>query len=165
MGWDDRLTVSKNKVLVLRRTGDKHVVDVYEHDGRYVCSFGEGILKDAGDITAAKEDRVMIVDRGNSCVHVFTEEGKHLSKFNINIEGDLYFRIAIHPAGEHVVVAGLDQETIFLRVAVYTKDGEFVRGIQPSVEELDLCLGVTVTMDGRIAVAAGRPDNSKVLVF
>ena len=165
VGWDDRLTVSKNKVLVWTRTGDKQVVDVYEHDGRFVCSFGEGILKDAGDITAAFEDRVMIVDRGDSCVHVFTEEGKHLSKFNINIEGDLYFRIAVHPAGEHVVVAGLDQGTVFLLVAVYTKDGEFVRRIQPSVEEFDLCLGVTVTMDGRIAVAAGRPDNSKVLVF
>ena len=165
VGWDDRLTVSRNKVLVLRRTGDRHVVDVYEHGGRFVCSFGEGILKDAGDITTANEDRVMIVDRGDFCVHVFTEEGKHLSQFNINIEGDLYFRIAVHPAGEHVVVAGLDQGTVFLRVAVYTKDGEFVRGIHPSVEEFDLCLGVTVTRDGHIAVAAGRPDNSKVLVF
>ena len=154
-----KLTVSKNKVLVL---GGKYVVDVYEHDGRFACSFGDVILKNATDITAANEDRVMILDYGASCVHVFTEEGKYLSKFNINIEGD---SIAIHPAGEHVVVAGKDRGSGFLRVAVYTKDGEFVRRIQPGEEEFCRCEGVTVTLDGRIAVAAGRPCYSKLLVI
>ena len=41
--WD-RLTVNKSKVLVLRIWG-RIMVDVYEHDGRFVCSFGEGIFE------------------------------------------------------------------------------------------------------------------------
>ena len=54
-GWR-RLTVSSNKVLVLWETDEgKHVVDVFNHDGGYVCSFGEGILKDAWDITTVPD--------------------------------------------------------------------------------------------------------------
>ena len=40
-----------------------------------------------------------------------------------------------------------------MRVAVFTLDGEFVRKIQPDEEKIDWCAGVTVTMDGHIAVA------------
>ena len=164
-GYRGRLTVSENKVLVLERTGDKWVVDAYEHDGRFVCSFEEGISKDACDITAANDDRMMIVDKGDSCVHVFTGDGKHLSKFNVNIEGYLY-RIAVHPAGEHVVVAGVDRYAGWLlRVAVFTLDGEFVRRIQKCEEGFDWCTGVTVTMDGHIAVAVSVRGYSKLLVI
>jgi len=54
LGWG-RLTVSSNKVLVLGLTDErKHVVDVFNHDGGYVCSFGEGILKYAWDIRELK---------------------------------------------------------------------------------------------------------------
>ena len=163
------LTVSKNKVLVL--TMIRHwctQVDVHEHDGRFVCSVGDGLLENAWGITAANEDRMIILDRDFSHVHVhvFTEEGKHLSEFNIHIEGEMYiryYRIAVHPAGEHVVVAGEVPGTDF--VAVFTLDGEFVRRIQPGEEKIGRCVGLTVTMDGRIAVAAAVPGNSKVLVI
>ena len=163
--WGGRLTVSKSKVLVLRWIGDKSVVDVYEHDGSFVCSFEDGILKNVTDITAVNEDRVMILDRGDSSVSVFAEEGKHLSKFNINIEGDVYYRIAVHPVGEHVVVAGKVRGTDVPRVAAFTLDGEFVRRIQNSEEKIDKCEGVTVTVEGRIAVAAVVLGIPKVLVF
>ena len=78
------------------------MVDVDEHRGRFVRSFGEGILEDATDITVANAERLMILDRFDPC-HAFTVEGIYLSKFNINIEGDLplYCRVAVHPAGEH----------------------------------------------------------------
>ena len=100
-----RQTVSSNKVLVLWETDEgKHVVDVFNHDGGYVCSFGEGILKYAWDITTVPDGSVMVLDRLDFCVHVFTEDGTQLNKFNIYIKGyDL--RMACHPAGEHVVIA------------------------------------------------------------
>ena len=45
-GFWSRLSVSSNKVLVLRLTDEhKDVVDVYNHYGGYACSFREGILK------------------------------------------------------------------------------------------------------------------------
>ena len=66
-----RLAVTNSKVLVLSKT----IVHVYEHDGRYVRSFGEGIWKNASDIIAGPDSRVMILDWDDSCVFIFTEDG------------------------------------------------------------------------------------------
>ena len=160
--WD-RLTVCGSKVLVLH---DYEVVDVYEQHGKVVCCFGQGEFKRATDITAANDGRVMVMDRGDSSVHLFTVEGQQLDQFNINIEENWYHRIACHPAGEHVVVAGTDRDRR-LRVAIYTTSGEFVRRIQLG-EELEgrLIRKMTVTMEGRIAVLLGDVHYTwKVIVI
>ena len=73
-----RLAVTNNKVLVLT----DGTVRVYEHEGRYVRSFGEGILKYAWDITAGPDSQSMTL--GGSSVIIFTEDGKQQRKFNIN---------------------------------------------------------------------------------
>ena len=166
-GWDwDRLTVSSNKVLVLGWTvGGKRVVNVFNHDGGYVCSFGEGISKDVWDITTVPDGSVMVPDGGDSCVHVFTEDGTQLNKFNINTKGDFY-RVASHPAGEHVVVACHERETDRPRVDIYTKDGEFVRAIALDEQRIRGLGGITVTMEGHIAVPVKDEDgNDKVIVI
>ena len=64
--WVRGLTVTNSKVLVL----GEYSVDVYDTDGLYVHSFGEGTLKCACDITAANDGRVMVVEWGDSCVHI-----------------------------------------------------------------------------------------------
>ena len=150
MDWG-KLTVTRNNVMVLRGTGNKHVVDGYEHGGRFVSKFavGEGISKDARDITAANDDHVIIL--GDSCGHILTKDGNYLSKFYVNIEGGDH-TIACHPAGEHVVVAGKEPGKQRLLVAIYTTDGEFVRGIQHHEENTKGIRGITVTMEGHIAV-------------
>ena len=165
-GYWGRLTVSSNKVLVLRGTvRGKHVVDVFNHDGGYVCSFGEGILKDARGITTVTDGSVMVLDIGDDCVHVFTEDGTQLNKFNINTKGDFY-RVASHPAGEHVVIACREPGTHRPRVDIYTKDGEFVRAIALDEERIHWFGGITVTMEGHIAVAVRDEDgNRKVIVI
>ena len=169
-GCGSRLTVSSNKVLVLRLTWRltaqcKEVVDVFNHDGGYVCSFGEGILKRAWDITTVPDGSVMVPDRGDDCVHVFTEDGTQLNKFNINTKGDFY-RVASHPAGEHVVIAWRELETDRPRVDIYTKDGEFVRAIALDEERIKRLRGITVTMESHIAVAVrDEHDNGKVIVI
>ena len=56
-GWG-RLAVTNNKVLVL--TGRTTML-VYDHEGRYVRSFGEGILKLARDIVIAGPEGQMSV--------------------------------------------------------------------------------------------------------
>ena len=165
--WDwGRLTVSSNKVLVLRETEeDKRVVDVFNHDGGYVCSFGEGILKGAWDITTVPDGSVMVLDGDDSCVHVFTEDGTQLNKFNINTKGDFY-RVASHPAGEHVVIACREPGTYRPRVDIYTKDGEFVRAIALDEERILWLHGITVTMEGHIAVVVkDELRNYKVIVI
>ena len=157
-----RLAVTNNKVLVLT----DGTVYVYEHEGRCVRSFGEGILKYADDITAGPDDQVMILDMYNSCVFIFTEDGEQQQKFNINKE-DVYCRIACHPSGENVVVAGRLRGTEHLCVAIYTKDGECVRRIKQNERVVRFGItGMTVSMDGHMAVAVRDvSDNGKVIVL
>ena len=169
--WGRRLTVSKNNVLVLGVTevsdGLKFVVDVFEHDGRYVHSFGEGVLKEAYDITADSHGHVMVVTSYDYSVHVFTEDGTHLNKFNINTEGYDY-SVACHPAGEHVVVACTERGTHRRRVDIYTKDGEFVRSVALDEERIRSLWGITVTMEGHTAVAVTARDDhesAKIIVL
>ena len=123
----NRLTVSGSKVFIVK---EHEVVDLYHaRNGSYVGSFGEGIIESAQEITASKDGRVMVLDSDQSC-HLFNVDGLHLANFSVNIQGDRYYRIACHPVGEHVVVAGEERETHLLIVAIYTVNGDFERKIQ-----------------------------------
>ena len=153
-GWDDKLTVTsgKKRGQILLLTGG--FVDAHEPSGEFVCSFGGGVFKSATDITATCDGRVMIVDRDDDSFYLFDVEGHQLGEFNIKNEEDIYFRIACHPASD-VVLAGLEQETLRLTLAIYTVNGEFVHRIQLDEEVAFLfrVVGITVTVEGHIAVA------------
>ena len=157
-GW--RLTVTSGKQrgkILLLTTGDLltgDLVDIHEPSGEFVCSFGGGVFKNATDITATCDGRVMIVDRGDDSLYIFDVEGHQLGKFNIKHERDRYYRIACHPgSADHVVLAGQERETHRLTLAIYTVNGEFVRRIQLD-EKVDYTVrGITVTVEGHIAVA------------
>ena len=151
--WVNRLRVTsgKKRGKILLLTDD--VVDVYEEpSGEFVCSFGGGVFKNATDITTTCDGRVMIVDRGDDSLYIVDVEGHQLGKFNIKHERDGYYRIACHPAGGHVVLAGEERETGRLTLAIHTVNGEFVRRIQLD-EVVDYVFGITVTVEGHIAVA------------
>ena len=158
-----RLSVSDGgKVLLLRYWGE---VYEYEADGQFVRSFGEGILEHAFDITAANDGRVMVMDIGDSCVHIFSEDGDYHNKFKLQRDY-LLPRIAFHRASEHVVVAGTERNNNLLHVGIYTKDGEFVRSTQIHEEGVEYVTGITMTTEGRIAVVTRYyNDNRKVLVL
>ena len=162
-----RLTVSSGKqcgeILLLRRDD---LLDVYEPSGELVCSFGEGVFKRAADITATCDGRVMIVDSKDGSLYIFDVEGHQLGKFNIKYDRDFYRRIACHPASD-VVLAGVERETDRLTLATYTVNGEFVRRIQLDEKVLiHLLNGITVTVQGHIAVAFQRIDGKgKVIVL
>ena len=174
-GWNDSLTVSsgKQRGKILLLTGDDDldddVVDIHEPSGEFVCSFGGGVFKNATDITATCDGRVMIVDRGDYSLYIFDVEGHQLGKFNIKHERDSYYRIACHPASDHVVLAGYELGTRRLKLVIYTVNGEFVRRIQldEKVPFLYGIMGITVTVEGHIAVAFHRiadEDIIKVIV-
>ena len=153
-----RLTVSSGKqgVKILLLTDD--VVYVHEPSGEFVSSFGGGVFKNATDITATCDGRVMILDSRDDSFYLFDVEGHQLGKFNIKYERDVYDRIACHPASaDDVVLAGQERETDRLTLAIYTVNGEFVRRIQLD-EKVQVTLyqpvhGITVTVEGHIAVA------------
>ena len=169
--WVNRLTVSSSKQRgkILLLSGDPqpwtdNVVHVHEPSGDFVCGFGGGVFKWATDITATCDGRVMIVDRNDDSLYIFDAEGHQLGKFNIKYDIDKYYRIASHPASDHVVLAGNEGKTHRLTVAIYTVNGEFVRRIQLD-EEVDSVSGITVTVEGHIAVAfKDMHYNTKVIV-
>ena len=147
---DWRLTVSgkqRGKILLLAG----NVVDIREPSGELVCSFGDGVFKDARDITATCDGRVFIVDLRGESFYLFDVEGHQLGKFNIECERDIYRRIA-HPVSDLVVLVGSERETHRLTLALYTVNGEFVRRIQLD-EKVFFVTGITVTVEGHIAVA------------
>ena len=164
--WGSRLTVSsgkqRGKILLLARylyggmrnllANDYNVVVHEEPRGEFVRSFGRGLFKRATDITATCDGCVMILYSNDDSLYIFDVEGHQLGKFNIKHERDDYCRIACHPASDHVVLAGHERETRRLTLAIYTVNGEFVRRIQLD-EKVGLLGGITVTVEGHIAVA------------
>ena len=157
----ERLTVTNGKVLVLNWFSGGAVYDI---DGLYVRLFGNGTLKRARGITAANDGRFMVVDWFDHCVHIFSEDGDSLDKFQFQGRYDSDLRIAFHMLSEHVVIAGkTDTELV---VKIFTKDGEFVRSTQIHEEGIRLNAGMTVTRNGRIAVLLGDISYKwKVLVI
>ena len=129
-------------------------VDVYEKSGEFVCSFGKRLFYSAMSITATCDDSILAVDCRNSRVHKFTVKGQHIDEFNVSIESDFYYRIACHPVGKYIVLAGQEQQTNFLRVAVFTVNGQLMRRIQlvPEKKVDNAITGLTVTNEGLIAV-------------
>ena len=167
-GWfQKRMAVTdSDKVLVLQASMENvcdYVVHVYKTDGQFVDSFGEG-MENPWDITAANDGRVMVVERDASCLHIFSEDGKHFN--TIKLQG-CYSppRIAFRRESEHVVVAGVERNKDLLQVEIYTKDGEFFRSIQIHDEKIGDFQGIAVSTSGRIAIIVIQGSQSKVLVL
>ena len=163
-GHRGRLTVSRGKqrgkILLLSDS----FVDVHEPSGEFVCRFGGGVFKYATDITATCDGRVMILDSSDDSLYIFDVEGHQLGKFNIKYERDVYYHIACHPASDHVVLAGYERETLCLTLAIYTINGEFVRRIQLDEKVVYWLHGITVTVEGHIAVPFQTGRIVKVIV-
>ena len=154
-----RVTVTNNKVLVLSSN-----VDVYDTDGLFLCSIGEGRLE-ASSITAANDGRVLVADWRDSCVHIFGEDGHHLDKFQLQ-GGYIISNIAFHMLNEQVVITGVKRGRDIVVVEIFTKDGVFVRSTEIDAELIVRITGMTVTRDDRIAVVGFCFDSIfKVLVI
>ena len=153
-GWLGLTANGRGKLVVMWRSlGGNDVIDVYDANGQLVRSFGEGLLKEASDITAASDGRVMVTDAYDNCVHIFSEHGDHLKKFKL--EGCYsYPRIAFHRESEHIVIADVEVGNDRLHVQIYTKDGEVLRSTQIHFESIisSYLKGMTVTTEGHIAV-------------
>lgn len=162
-----KMTINDNdKLMVLREHSRNCIVDVYNTDnGQFVRSFGDGKLKDASAITAA-HNRVLVVGKDGSHVHVFSEMGEHLGNFQV--EG-FYFSLTIafyRSSAQHIVVAGKENFKKYrLYMLIYTVEGKLVRTIQLDGKGIDYLSRVTVSKEGHFAVVyQGSQDSEKVLV-
>lgn len=148
-----------NKVVVLGRGVyplDGDAIDVFKTDGQFLRSFGDEILRDVFDITAANDGRVMVLDRGGFLVQVFSDDGHHLLIFQLE-NSFKCTKIAFNLSNEHVVVAGKG------KLLIYTKEGQLVRTNELDAKTIQ---GVTVNPHRCIGVACtDRSGKSKVLVL
>ena len=147
-------------VMVLRGNwSEAHIVDVYETDGQFVCSFGEQILTNPCDITTVSDGRVMVVQGDPSRVHILSEQGDHLNTFDLQISM-AFSKIAFQRASQHVVVVGdKDYNSDILHIEIYTKDGEFVRSTPFNLGQSYSLTGMAVTTEDHIAVVLCRVIN------
>ena len=149
-----RLIVSGSKLVIL----DAWEAHVYNQNGEFDRTFE--FFKSGGDkelfnCTATYDGRIMITHyKGDysdyHCVHVFTMEGQEIAKFRsgVGLNSD-YMLFSPRSAGEHVVMAGYNQDDGIITVEIYTVDGKLVRRILLGGPFFDR---ITVTMEGHIAV-------------
>ena len=157
---ESRLVVSGSKLVIL---GSREA-DVYDQNGEFDRSFEvfkSGRDKYLFDCTATYDGRIMITHRKRDysdyhCVHVFTMEGKEIARFRSGVGLDLAFmRFSPRSAGEHVVIAGYNREDGIITVELYTVDGKLVRRVLLRNKSRFFFDGITVTMEGHIAVFFG----------
>ena len=147
---------SKRKVVIAgtRKLEESFLLYVYENNGQFVRSFGEGLLADVTDLALATDDRVIVLDE-DRYVHMFSEHGDHLSEFKLSTCRLSTRGIAFHHSSEHVVVADVIDDYVYLYI--HTKDGElacstqiYVNGIRPFRR------GMIVTAEGHVALLSDR---------
>ena len=170
---ESRLVVSGSKLVIL---GSREA-DVYDQNGEFDRSFEvfkSGRDKYLFDCTATYDGRIMIThrkrdysDHWSHCVHVFTMEGQEIAKFKSGVGlnlGRMFF--SPRSAGEHVVIAGCNFEDGIMTVELYTVDGKLVRRILLRKKRRLVFDGITVTMEGQIAVCFHPYGcNGKVVVY
>jgi hypothetical protein len=65
---------SQDRVFLYSRS--EHPLTVFDRDGRFLASWGEGFLKDAHGIFIDADDNVFCTDRASHCVYVFNRDGE-----------------------------------------------------------------------------------------
>jgi DNA-binding beta-propeller fold protein YncE len=184
-GWKHRDVVgvavdSKDRVYVFTR--DEHPVIVYERDGRFVGSWGEGqFTPRTHGITIGPDDTVYCVDDGDHSVRVFTTDGQQLMVLgNPGQPSDTGYtgtvdsieraagpfnrptNLSVAPNGELYVSDGYGNA----RVHRYSKDGALLQSWgQPGggPGQFRTPHGIWVMPDGRVLVA--DRENDRVQVF
>ena len=167
-----RLIVSGSKLVIFGPCR----AHVYYQNGEFHHSFEFFKSKDdryLADCTATCDGRIMISHhkgdfRDYHCVHVFTMEGKEIAKFRSGVGLDLVFmRFSPRSAGEHAVMAGYNFKDKTITVELYTVEGKLVRKILLHESGVTNFKGITVTMEGHIAVCCtdSHDYHGKVVVF
>ena len=136
---------------------------VYDQKGHLLWPIGKNLFGDASDVATTCDGRVAIVDGEDSCIYIFNVEGMQVAKFKMS-EGVRYYRMACHPLGDYVAIAGLERKTHRLILTLYTLKKELVSNIQMQEKNIYSIAGITVTVKGYIAVALRGDTTSKVIV-
>jgi NHL repeat len=152
--------------LEVAANGDVYVADsgngrisVFGGDGRFLRTFGEGVLVDPRDVALAVDGRVFVADPGIDLVAVFSATGAHVDDVD---SAGLIDPIAVALAGSTLFVAEGSDDS----VVVYEDDGELVGPFTTPAVPRDVIVGLDdnphVLLEDRVEVftSAGTPVRS-----
>lgn len=157
-----------------------HRVQVYDSCGNFVCIIGrqgiasvllgnkgsnQGVFDTPSGVALSPDDSyVVITDRGNHRVQVFTADGQFSHMFGMYGTGPGQFEepwgVTVTP-DEYIVVADSRNH----RLQVFTMDGDYVRSIEGDGENtLDTPSGIACSSDGSY-IGVTDTGNNRVAVF
>ena len=169
------LTVGHDRAVFVER---RHVIDLY-HGRRVRSGFGGGTVLSVTDIVAGSDDEIFVLEdrliKNHGIVRVFTKDGHQQKEFRVDSKEDVYVRLcrlACYQSDEEIVLAGVERKTRRLKVAMYSKDGEFNRSVtlnerifNDQERYIHKIFGIAVTNDGSVAISFNdQEDQSKVVV-
>lgn len=161
---------SKDNVYVFNRGG--HPVIVFDGDGKFLNSWGDGIFNNPHAITIGPDDSVYCVDAGDHTVRKFTTDGELLmtigekDKPSPPMSGKPFNRpthLAVDPRNGDLYIADGYSNA---RVHKYTSDGRYVTSWGESGTDdgqFNIVHNIAMSADGRIYI--GDRENHRVQVF
>jgi sugar lactone lactonase YvrE len=152
-------------------TRGEHPVIVFDRDGNFLRSWGEGVFKRAHGVTMGPDDTIYLTDDGDHTVRKCTLEGKVLLQLGVPGKaapfqsGEPFNRcthVALSPEGEIYVSDGYGNS----RVHKYTADGKLLfswgePGTDPG--QFNIVHNICADRDGYVYVA--DRENHRVQVF
>jgi DNA-binding beta-propeller fold protein YncE len=160
-------TDSADRVFVFHR--GKHPVMVFDRDGKFLRSWGDGLVKTAHGLRIDRDDNVWVTDIGHHLVRKFDANGKLLltlgKKDEPGATHDQFNRptdVAVTASGEFYVADGYGNS----RIVRFSKEGKYLmewgkKGTGPG--EFNLPHAICLDTQGRLYV--GDRENSRVQVF
>jgi DNA-binding beta-propeller fold protein YncE len=160
---------SKDRVYAFNR--GEHPMMVFDRDGNFLSSWGEGLWPRAHGIHVGPDDNLYMTDDGAHCVRKCTPEGKVLFEIGIPgkpaafMSGEPFHRCthtALSPKGEIYVSDGYGNA----RVHKYSPDGKLLlswgeSGTDPG--QFNIVHNICTDADGWVYVA--DRENHRVQVF
>lgn len=161
---------SKDNVYVFNRGG--HPVIVFDGDGKFLKSWGDGIFSSPHGITIGPDDSVYCVDNGDHTIRKFTVDGELLmtigekDKSSPPMSGKPFNRpthLAVDPRnGDLYIADGYSNASVHK----YTANGEHVTSWGESGTDdgqFNIVHNIGMSSDGRIYI--GDRENHRVQVF
>ncbi len=160
---------SQDRVYVFSR--GMHPVTVFERDGTFVSSWGEGMFRNPHGIYIGPDDSVWLVDRDSHVVMKFTPDGKLLTTLGqrdapaVTYYGQPFNMpsgVAIGPSGHIYVSDGYGNR----RVHKFTPDGKLVLSWgEPGTGPGQFALVHNIAVDQQERVYICDRENNRIQVF
>lgn len=160
-------TDSADRVFVFHR--GKHPIVVFDRTGRFLRSWGDGLVKKAHGLRIDHNDDVWITDIGDHLVRKFAPDGKLLMTLGIPGKpgiGPYQFNqptdVAVRPSGDFFVTDGYGNA----RVVVYSKEGRYLKEWgKKGKGDGEFHLPHAICLDGRGRIYVGDRENDRVQLF